>query len=177
MSRMRQLACACAIAAALAVFVGGPAAAKVSYFSIEVTPPAPTAGEPVTVVVRLWNDPAHTLPADWALPDEVLDEMVAFQSEDAEVRVDLWQFEDGSYRGTVTLPAGSWIMMPFPDGVGPREPIPGFQTPIAVTVSDASPRFTPLALAATLAGVGAIAAVFGRRRQRSPRAQEARQPA
>jgi hypothetical protein len=177
MSVLRRLSAAVALAAALLAFVVGPAAAKVSYFSIDVMPPAPTAGEPVTVVVRLWNDPAHTLPADWALPDEVMDEMVAFQSEDAEVRVALTQFEDGSYRGTVTLPAGSWTMVPFPDGVGLGEPIPGFQTPIAVTVSAPSPWFTPLALAATLAGAGAIAAVFGRRRQRSPRAQEARQPA
>jgi hypothetical protein len=177
MSRMRRLASAFAFAAALLAFVGGPAAAKVSYFSIDVTPPAPMVGEPVTVVVRLWNDPAHTILADWALPHEVLDEMVAFQSEDAEVRVDQWQFEDGSYPGTVTLPAGSWIMVPFPDGVGPREPIPGYQTPIAVTVSAPSPWFTPLALAATIAGVGVIAAVLGRRRQRSPQAQEAPRPA
>jgi hypothetical protein len=175
---MRRLPAAFVIAAAFLAFGVGLAAAKVSYFSVEVTPQAPSAGEPVTVVVRLWNDPAHTIPADGAPPEEVLDEMVAFHSEDAEVRVDLWRkFEDGSYRGTVTLPAGSWIMVPFPDGVGPREPIPGFQTPIAVTVSAPSPWFTPLALAATIAGVGAIAAVLGRRRQRSPQAQEAPRPA
>lgn len=173
---MRRLPRALALVAALLAFGVGPAAAKVSYFSVDVTPPAPTAGEPITVVVRLWNDPSHTLPADWALPHEVMDEMVAFQSEDAEVRVDLALLEDGSYRGTVNLHAGSWTMVPFPDGVGLGEPIPGFQAPIAVTVSAPSPWFTPLALAATLTGVGALAVVFGRRR-RSPRADESRQPA
>jgi hypothetical protein len=145
------------------------------------------------VVVRLWNDPAHTLPADWALPGEVLDEMVAFQSEDAEVRVNQWQFEDGSYRGTVTLPAGSWTLVPFPDGAGAREPIPGFQAPIAVTVSapvahtvsapiattnsNAVPWFAPLAIGIALAGVAALAISFGRRRRSFQRPQEAQPPA
>ncbi|HTE64860.1 MAG TPA: hypothetical protein VK736_01210 [Candidatus Binatia bacterium] len=174
---MRRLTAAFATAAACLAFGVGPAAAKVPYFSVELTPPAPSAGEPVTIVVRLWNDPAHTNPADWAPPEEVMDDMVSFRSEDAMVRVDLAQAEDGSYRGTVTLPAGSWTMVPFPDGVELGEPIPGFQAPIALTVTAASPSMLPLVVGATAAAIAAIAVFLGRRRRRSHRTRQIRQPA
>jgi hypothetical protein len=178
MSLMRRLPAALVIAAALLAFGVGLAAAKVSYFSVEVTPKAPSAGEPVTVVVRLWNDPAHTIPADWAPPEEVMDDMVAFLSEDQKIGVDLTRAEDRSYRGTATLPAGSWTMVPFPEGARMREPVPGFQTPIALTVTAASPSMLPLVVGAAAAAIAAVAVVFGRRRRRSHhRKQEIRQPA
>jgi hypothetical protein len=172
---MRRLPAAFVIAAAFLAFGVGLAAAKVPYFSVEVTPQAPTAGEPVTVVVRLWNDPAHIIPAAWAPPQEVMDEMVAFLSEDQRIDVDLTRAEDRSYRGTATLPAGSWTMVPFPEGARMRKPVPGYQTPIALTVSAASPPMLPLVVGAAAAAIAAVAVVFGRRRRSHHRKQEIRQ--
>jgi hypothetical protein len=156
----------------------GLAAAKVPYFSVEVTPQAPTAGEVITVVVRLWNDPAHTIPApaDWALPAEVVDDMIAFVSEDLTIGVDL-RAEDGTYRGSATLPAGSWTMVPFPEGARLHEPVPGYQAPIPLTVSAASPSMLALVVGTTAAAVAAVAVFLDRRRRRSHVMQEIRQPA
>jgi hypothetical protein len=155
----------------------GLAAAKVSYFSVEVTPQAPRAGELITVVVRLWNDPAHTIPADWELPAEVMDDMVAFVSDDQRIGVDLTRAEDGTYRGSATLPAGAWTMVPFPEGARKSEPVPGYQAPIALTVSAASPSMLALVIGAIGAAAAVVAVLFGRHRRRSHRTQEIRQPA
>jgi len=178
MSLMRRLPAAFAIAAVFLAFGVGLAAAKVPYFSVEVTPQAPSAGEVITVVVRLWNDPAHTIPApaDWALPAEVVDEMVAFVSEDQTIGVDL-RAEDGTYRGSATLPAGSWTMVPFPEGARMSEPVPGYQAPIALTVSAASPSMMALVVGAMGAAIAGVAIFLGRRRRRANLTQEIRQPA
>jgi hypothetical protein len=177
LSSIRRLPAAFALAMALLAVGAAPAAAKFPYFSVELTPPAPSAGEPVTVVVRLWNDPDHTIPADWAPPDEVMDDMLAFLREGEKVGVELTRAADGSYRGTVTLPAGALTMVPFPERAGRGEPIPGFQAPIALTVMAPSPSILPPVVVAGGAGIAALAVVVGRRRQRSPLAREIRQPA
>jgi hypothetical protein len=176
MSLMRRLLAAFALAAAFLAFGVGLAAAKVPYFSVEVTPQAPTAGEVITVVVRLWNDPAHTIPADWALPAEVVDDMIAFVSEDQTIGVDL-RAEDGTYRGSATLPAGSWTMVPFPEGARMSEPVPGYQAPIPLTVSAASPSMLALVVGAMGAAIAGVAIFLGRRRRRANLTQEIRQPA
>ena len=47
-------------AAALAAIVSGsganPVAAKIPYFSVDITPTTPIAGEPILIVVRFWTD-------------------------------------------------------------------------------------------------------------------------
>jgi hypothetical protein len=176
MSHIRRLPAAFVLAATFLAFGVGLAAAKVPYFSVELTPQTPSAGEVITVVVRLWNDPAHTIPADWALPAEVVDDMIAFVSEDQTIGVDL-RAEDGTYRGSATLPAGSWTMVPFPEGARMSEPVPGYQAPIPLTVSAASPSLLALVVGATAAAVAAVAVFLGRRRRRSHVMQEIRQPA
>jgi hypothetical protein len=177
MSHIRRLPAAFVLAVAFPAFGVGLTAAKVSYFSVEVTPRAPTAGELITVIVRLWNDRAHTIPADWAPPHEALDEMVGFVSDDQVIGVDLTRAEDGTYRGTATLPAGSWTMVPFPDSAGTSEPVPGYQAPIALTVTAASPSMLPLVVGAIGAAGAGVAVFLSRSRRRSDVTQEIRQPA
>jgi hypothetical protein len=51
-----------------------PANAKQPPWTCELSTTRPFVGEPVRVVVRYWNDPAHTEPASWGfLPDRIDD--------------------------------------------------------------------------------------------------------
>jgi hypothetical protein len=151
-----------ATAAVLALIFVAPVAAKVPYFSVELEPARPVAGEPITVTVRFWDDASHTKPATWS-PDGSVDHLLAFVPPDGlagdQVPVPLEPAGSATMRGTVTLPnSGSWTLGVFPLGV---EPIPpGYPEPV-VEVDVAAPSSPmPVAVASASAVVLLAAGVM-----------------
>jgi hypothetical protein len=124
---------------AAALLLGaGPAAAKVPYFSIEVSPPDPVDGDAVVVVLRMWDDAAHTRPAAWAEELAVERGLFQFHGDGGIVPVTLQRFDQASYRGEVTLAAGTWRVVPFPPW-GPDVVASGgegYSAPASVTVRE-----------------------------------------
>jgi len=114
----------------------GPIAAKIPYFSIEVSPADPVDGEVVVIVVRMWDDAQHTQPASWS-PGPTVDGLVEVRGTRDRVPVTLVRQGDGAYRAEVTLSAGSWEVVPFPelvDGMAGGALGAGYPRPITVTV-------------------------------------------
>ena len=104
----------------------GPAAAKIPYFSIEVSPADPVDGEAVVIVVRMWDDAQHTQPATWS-PGPTIDGLVEVRGPSDRRPVTLVQVDDVTYRAEVTLSAGTWELVAFPDlngGAGAPHPRP-----------------------------------------------------
>ena len=110
-------------AAAFAAIIAGsgaePVAAKIPYFTVEITPAAPIAGEPMLIVVRFWVDAGHTnaAPFDW---EPTMDNLLVVRADSGrpEVPVTLQLREPGRFEATVTLQAGDWTIVAFPDRSG-----------------------------------------------------------
>src|SRR5688500_8129440 len=81
----------------------GPAAAKIPYFSIEVSPTDPVDGDVVVVVLRMWDDAAHTQAATWGEELGVELRLLEFHGDAGVVPVTFQRFDDASYRGEATL--------------------------------------------------------------------------
>jgi hypothetical protein len=114
----------------------GPAAAKIPYFSVEVSPPDRTDGDVVLVTVLMWDVAGHTQPATW-WPEPAIAGLLEFRGDAGRVPVTLHRLNDGTYRAEVTLAAGSWRLVAFPLGVA-RTAVSGegYPTPVSVTVSE-----------------------------------------
>jgi hypothetical protein len=110
-------------AVALAAIVAGsgadPVAAKIPYFTVDIKPTAPIAGEPIRVVVRFWADADHTsaAPFEW---ETTMDDLLVIHPESGRPRVSvpLQMREPGRFEATVTLEAGDWTIIAFPDRTG-----------------------------------------------------------
>jgi hypothetical protein len=119
------------LAAVFALAVG-PAAAKMPYFSVEVSPPHPVDGDVILVTVAMWDDADHTQPATWSEPE--IPGLLEFRGEAGRIPITLHRLDGASYGAEVALPAGSWRLVAFPMGVaisGEGDP-----TPVRVTVSE-----------------------------------------
>jgi hypothetical protein len=139
----------------------GPVTAKIPYFSIEVSPTDPVDGDAVVIVVRMWDDPAHSQPATWS-PGPTVDGLLEVQGAGGRVPVTLVQLDKVTYRAEVTLSAGTWQIVPFPDlngGVGAPHPRPTITVgvPVAGSPSSAAPGIA----AGGALGVVAVALLFG----------------
>ena len=141
------------LTAAVLVAVG-PAAAKVPFFSVEVSPPDPTDGDVVLVTVLMWDDASHTQPATWSEP--AIEGLLEFRGDAGSVPITLHRLDDATYRAEVTLAAGSWRLVAFPIGVA-RTAVSGegYPTTVRVTVSE---RWD-LSAAAVMAVAGALGIV------------------
>ena len=107
----------------------GPVAAKIPYFTIEVSPADPVDGDVVEIVMHMWDDPGHTQPATWS-PGPTLDGLIEIRGPSERVPVTLVRLDDVTYRAEVTLSAGTWRVVAFPDGMAGA----GYPLPITVTV-------------------------------------------
>ena len=167
MNRARSLPFVAAVAAVLAAFVlgVGVAAAKFPYFSVELDPPSPRPGEPVTVIVRLWDDEAHTQPASWWPSSEPVSDLLEFRGDDGRVPVTLTHADDAKYRGEVVLSEGDWQLFPFPrSGDAPGIHPAALPSPLAVTVAQPAADLAPFGwVAASLAAIAVAAMVSTRR--------------
>nr|MBA2632364.1 hypothetical protein [Chloroflexota bacterium] len=91
----------------------GAAAAKMPYFSVEVSPPDPVDGGVVTIVVRMWDDARHTQPATWG-PESPIEGLLEFRGDAGNLPITLVRVDESSYAAEVTLPEGTWRLIPFP---------------------------------------------------------------
>jgi hypothetical protein len=137
--RIRLLAEAALAAVLVLAAAVGPVTAKMPFFTVEVVPEAPIADEPVLVVVRMWTDENHTVPAAWYL-EPTMDSLLVFRSSEGNdsVPVTLHSIEPDRYEAHVTLPAGDWTLVAFPDRSGWSTPeVPsGYPDTIAYSVRE-----------------------------------------
>lgn len=170
-------------AAALGFLIALPAAAitvakGTPYFTVEISPPQPVAGEDLVVTVWTWEDVAHTVPAR-SPADTLLEGVLVLRSAagtSPDMVVPLRHRALNEFRAIVGVPtAGDWNLVAFPDRTGWSQPEvpPGYPDSIALTVrtrdEDASANAAAVGLAALGLIVGALAtlAVRGRRQGRA----------
>jgi hypothetical protein len=93
--------------------------AKVPYFTVEITPAAPTVDEPIVIVVHTWEDRQHTIASPFDA--DVLDGLLvihAWGGGNADIPIPLRLREPGRFEASVTLPAGDWVVVALPDRTG-----------------------------------------------------------
>lgn len=157
-------------AVATLVLGAGIAAAKFSYFSVELDPVSPQPRQPVTVIVRLWDDEAHTQPATWWPPAEALEDLLEFRGDGGRVPVTLTSAGVAEYRAEVTLTEGEWRLIPFPGAGGavPGSLPAGYPSPLTITVASPADALAPLGIAAALLALAVMATLAARRPIRWP---------
>ena len=142
------------------------ALAKLPQYSVEILPAAPVAGEPLTVVIRLWDDAAHTQPATW-WREATLGGLLEFQDGAERVPVTLTRSDDATFHAEVKLAEGTWrlaIVLQYADISGPAD-----VALATVTVAAAPDPTAPIG--AAVIGVALVTAGLiwrGRRRSPSP---------
>lgn len=163
---VRSLALGLAASFLLAI---GPTAAKMPYFSVELSPSDPVEGDPLVVVVRLWDDANHTQPATW-WGERTIEGLLEFRGDAATVPITLDRLDDGSYSAVVGLAAGTWQLIPFPHGQGALADggWDGYPAPLMVTVAS-PPDYSTAGFAAGAIGVGAVLVGWIVRRGMRPR--------
>lgn len=166
----RRLAASLVGAIAVGVLTAGIAAAKFPYFSVELDPPSPGAGEPVTITVRLWEDAEHTKPATWYPMEGPVEDLIEFHGDAGRMPVTLTPAGVAEYRAEVVLSEGDWQLVAFLYGRGALD-VPAEGYPSSLTVSVASPRADVAAMGLAAAAVLALAipAMLGLRRYRRQR--------
>lgn len=134
----RRVATAMGVGACIALFATAPVLAKMPYFNVEITPREPVAGEPILISVRTWQDPAHTVPEPFDVPD--LNGLLVLRSMDdgtSSIGIALDADAPGHFQGKVAVPtAGVWTLVVFPDrsGWSSAETVPGYPDTITLTV-------------------------------------------
>jgi hypothetical protein len=161
------------VGACIALFATAPVLAKMPYFSVEITPREPVAGEPIMITVRTWQDLANTVPEPFDVPD--LNGLLVLRSTDGTPSIGIALEADapGRFQGTVTVPtAGVWTLVAFPDrsGWSPPEVPPGYPDTITVTVRPetgvvGSVLIGGIAAAVGLVGLSVLAQRSGRLRR------------
>ena len=149
------------LAMALVPFGSATALAKMPFVSVEVTPAQPRADEPITIVARTWSDVDHTAAIDWGVED-LLDGLFVIRpagDDGPDVAVDMTQTGTGRFEASISLPAGEWELVAFPDRSGWGAPaVPeGYPDRIAISVRSAGLDL----LGALESLASAFAALFG----------------
>jgi hypothetical protein len=153
-------------AAVIAIVFAGlspvAALAKFPPFSVEVEPESPRAGQPVRIIVRTWEDAAHTQVADWGIPSPLEDLLTLYRAVDADTAaytgvggLDVSPEETDVGEWTAELPAlevGSWILRPFPGRPSDEPPPTGYPGDVWIIVT------SPSANAGTYLSIGKSAA-------------------
>lgn len=166
---MRRVVSALLLGALAALVLGvGMAVAKFSYFSVELDPPSPQPDQPVTVIVRLWDDAAHTQPATWWPSGEPLEDLLEFRGDGGRVPVTLTPAGVAEFRAEVVLAEGDWTLVSFPLGRGALLDAlpPGYPAPITVTVASPTADLALLGVAAAALSVVAVPTILLARRAR-----------
>lgn len=134
-----------AVALVLALVPSG-VLAYTPYFTVERSPSEPWAGEPVTIVVRTYADPGHTVPGRedelsraFGTAMTTMDNLLVARAKGSpDVPIELHRIEIDRFEATITLPAGDWQVEAFPGRTGWSSPSlsPGYPDPIRITVVD-----------------------------------------
>ena len=166
--RREVLLRAAGLAVIIALSLAPPVSAKVPYFTVEITPAAPTVDERIMIVVNTWQDPQHTIGAPFNA--DVLAGLLVIRArggENADIPVPLRLREPGRFEASITLPAGDWVVVAFPDRTGWAESGLPAGYPDTIRLSVQGPRadlqiFAMLLVTVTVA-VGAAAFRLGPR--------------
>ena len=144
------------------------------YFTVETSPAEPRPNEPILVVVRFWADAEHTQTGgseDWsrafaAAVKQLDDLLVVRRAGSPDIPVHLTQVQADRFEGRITLPAGDWTLVAFPD----RSDFPlgavtaGYPDTIGLTVREPGPASSVIMFGVILL-VGVV--FLGRLRLRS----------
>jgi hypothetical protein len=155
---VKRLAVAIALAALLPLAAAANAAAKTPWFTVQVEPPAPIAGESFLVVVRTWEDPGHSIPARFG-DVAALDDLLVVRpprGDGPDVAVPLLPRGQDRFEASLTLPAGDWALVAFPDRAGWASPDVPLGYPDSIRLTVRAPGLDSNALAATLLAVAAL---------------------
>jgi hypothetical protein len=147
----------------VALALASPAHAKVPWSSVEFTPSAPVAGEPFAVVIRFWDDAAHTQPStSWPAHGNG---SLEFEGAPGRVPLTVTQTGEGMFHAEVTLPAGTWRLVAvqqFAEVSGPTD-----VELATVAVAEAPSASAPISAALVVGGLLVVVAIRrGRRRFR-----------
>jgi hypothetical protein len=142
----------------LAVLVVLPSAAgafaKVPDFTVETSPADPRPNEPIVVTVRTWADGAHLIPAssdDAGLRASLDDLLVVRRAGSPDRPIHLVEVDPNLFAATITLPAGDWTLVAFPDRSGWSTPaVPaGYPDMLPLAVREEGPSVPALLLGVT----------------------------
>jgi hypothetical protein len=152
--------------------VAGPASAKdTPFFTVDMSPQHPVAGEAVVVVVRTWQDVAHTV-LEGLEDSAALDQLLVIRragGRSPDVPIPLQYAGPGEFHGTAFVPtAGDWTLVAFPDRTGWASPqVPaGYPDSLAFTVRAASEGFEFRGALAALAVIVIVGTVLNVSRSR-----------
>jgi hypothetical protein len=170
LSSKGRLIYAMALGMILAALLPVTAVAKMPYFTVDITPAEPRPGESIVITMRTWEDSAHTIPAafDVEFSDLLVIRSASHGSPDVPVSLNMRQ--PGWFESTVSLPAGDWAVVAFPNRSGwatPEVPV-GYPDSIAVTVREPSADGLPLLISAAVT-LAVLAVIIGLRLRLSTR--------
>ena len=156
-----------ALAITIALAMPTSVSAKTPYFTVEIEPAVPVAGQPFLVIVRTWQDADHAIPAGLDAVEALSGLLVARlpNGDSPEVAIPLVLREPDRFEASVTLPAGDWTLVAFPNRVGWASPVVpvGYPDAIPLSVREPAPPLTGFAAAlVVLIGV-LVVIVLGRR--------------
>ena len=157
-SRSVRLLRAAGLAALIALPFAGPVSAKMPYITVEIAPAAPHAGERITVVVRTWEDAQHTIPAGFTAVEGMGGLLIIRPAEGGspDIQLPLEMRAPDRFEGSVTLAAGDWTLITFPNRAGwaTAEVPAGYPDRIAIAVSGPGPGL--LEIVALAVGIAAV---------------------
>ena len=166
---VQRLVLAITMAVAMPLAMAGIVSAKTPYFTVEIEPAVPVAGQPFLVIVRTWQDAGYAIPAGFDAVETLNGILVARQpdGDSPDVAIPLVLRGADRFEARVTLAAGDWTLIPFPNRAGWASPVVpvGYPDTIPLRVREPAPALTEFA-AASLALVGVLAVIALVRRRR-----------
>jgi hypothetical protein len=145
----------------LILIAPGTAIAKMPWHEVEVQPAAPVAGEPLTIIVRFYDDAALTRPSEsWP---EHGGGRLELESDAGRVSLDPTETAVGTFRAEVTLSEGTWRLVAIQQFSGASGPD---DVELATVSVAPAPSATGPISAAIGVAVVTVGAVWVRRRTR-----------
>jgi hypothetical protein len=145
------LVLAITMAAAMPLAMAGGVSAKMPYFTVEIQPAVPVAGQPFRVTVRTWQDAAHAIPAGFDAAGALSGLLVARRPNGAspDVAIPLVLRGPDRFEASVTLPTGDWTLVAFPNRAGWASPVVpvGYPDTIPLSIRAPAPALTGFGVA------------------------------
>lgn len=169
---VKRLVLAITIAVAMPLAMAASVSAKTPYFTVEIEPAVPVSGQPFLVIVRTWQDADHAIPARFDTVEALSGLLVARRpnGDSPDVAIPLVLRGPDRFEASVTLPAGDWTLVAFPNRAGWASPVVpvGYPDTIPLSVREPAPALTGFA-AALLVLVGVLVVIALVRRPRLTR--------
>lgn len=169
---VKRVVLALTIAVAMLLAMAATALAKTPYFTVEIEPAVPVSGQPFLVIVRTWQDADHAIPARFDAVEALSGLLVARRpsGDSPDVAIPLVLRGPDRFEASVTLPAGGWTLVAFPNRAGWASPVVpvGYPDTIPLNVREPAAALTGFA-AVLLVLVGVLVVIALVRRPRLTR--------